>query len=110
MVRRCCSSKHHAYANYGGRGIQVHPDWLLPKGQGFRNFLASMGPRPAGMTLDRIDVQGHYEPTNCKWATWDEQGTNRRLSLYAEGEEPPVQPLDGFSVDSAFETVEASAW
>lgn len=110
MVRRCTNPKHHAYADYGGRGIQVCKEWLLPNGEGFRNFLASMGPRPAGMTLDRQNVQGHYEPGNCKWANRDDQFGNQRRWLFPEGNEPEVKPLDAaFGPDNSFETVEA-AW
>ena len=114
MKSRCSFPKHHAYENYGGRGIRVCEQWLLKCGRGFANFIADMGPRPQGMTLDRIEVQGHYEPGNCKWATWDEQGQNRRPQLYPDGNEPEVKPLDDFPVgtafgpDNAFETVETT--
>lgn len=111
MKSRCCSPKHHAYSDYGGRGIRVCKEWLEPNGKGFRNFLTDMGPRPQGMTLDRIDVQDHYRPGNCKWATWDEQGQNRRPQLFPDGNIPPVVPLDdAFSVDNAFETVREASW
>ncbi len=95
--------------HYKGRGIRVCERWTLPKGKGFANFLADMGPRPAGMTLDRKDVQGHYTPENCKWADDIEQIANQRRYLFPDGEEPPVQPLDDFTTDNAFERVEA-AW
>ena len=96
--------------NYKERGIRVCERWTLPRGQGFANFLADMGPRPAGLTLDRKDVQGHYTPENCIWATWDEQTANQRRYLFADGEEPPVQPLNDFTTDNAFEREEVATW
>jgi hypothetical protein len=82
MRSRCTCPTHHAYADYGGRGIRVCARWSLPGGRGFRNFIDDMGPRPMGMTLDRINPQGHYEPTNCRWADRDTQGQNRRNVLW----------------------------
>lgn len=76
MKYRCSNSNHMHFDNYGGRGIKVCERW-----QAFENFYEDMGDRPAGMTLDRYpDVDGNYEPGNCRWATDVEQGNNKRTS------------------------------
>ena len=85
MIARCSRETHHAWADYGGRGIRVCERWSLPGGHGFKNFIDDMGPRPVGKTLDRINPQGHYEPTNCRWADWETQGKNRRSVLWPKG-------------------------
>jgi hypothetical protein len=68
--------------NYGGRGITVCARWRK-----FENFLADMGKRPRGKTLDRIDPDGNYEPGNCRWATPTEQYFNRRCLVRAQCEQ-----------------------
>lgn len=77
MIARCCNSKHKAYRNYGGRGITVCERWR----NSFTDFLADMGERPEGTTLDRKENNGNYEPGNCRWATPKEQTRNRRVSV-----------------------------
>ena len=74
MMGRCYSPRTNRYENYGGRGIKVCDRW---RGQ-FAAFLADMGERPEGKSLDRIDGNGDYRPGNCRWATAIEQRANRR--------------------------------
>lgn len=76
MMSRCRDRGNTSYERYGGRGIAVCARW---QGRdGFRNFLADMGSRPPGKTLDRIDNDGNYEPGNCRWSTPAEQRANQR--------------------------------
>jgi hypothetical protein len=77
MLERCRDPNHIGWEHYGGRGITVCDRWN-PKAGSFENFLADMGERPEGKTLDRINVDGNYEPSNCRWATPAEQAGNRR--------------------------------
>jgi len=73
MRSRCNSPNNHAFSDYGGRGIKVCERWNT-----FENFLADMGARPQGMTLDRKNNDRGYEPGNCRWATMKSQQRNRR--------------------------------
>ena len=79
MVQRCTNPESNAFHNYGARGIVVCERWLI-----FANFLADMGEAPPRLTLDRIDVNGNYEPGNCKWATRKEQANNMRRNRMLE--------------------------
>lgn len=80
MRDRCCNEDAYGYANYGGRGITICDRWL-----DFASFYADMGPKPSPQhSLDRLDPNGNYEPSNCRWATREEQDNNRRDSLFLE--------------------------
>ena len=77
MLSRCRNKNFPLYKNYGGRGIKVCERWLI-----FENFLADMGDKPDGMTIDRINNDGNYEPSNCRWATWIDQANNKRTTRF----------------------------
>lgn len=73
MIQRCTNPRNRGWADYGGRGIRVCERWRT-----FAEFYADMGDPPPGASIDRIDVDGNYEPSNCRWATANEQARNKR--------------------------------
>lgn len=76
LIGRCTNPKNKSYRNYGGRGITVSPEWLAS----FETFLADMGPRPSGMSIDRLDNNKGYCKENCAWRGVLEQANNRRTT------------------------------
>ena len=73
MKARCGNKKNNNYKHYGDRGIKICERWMT-----FENFLADMGERPEGAQLDRIDMDGNYEPGNCRWVSVSANLKNRR--------------------------------
>jgi hypothetical protein len=73
MHKRCENPNQKTFNYYGGRGIKVCERW-----NDFRNFYLDMGKCPESFTLDRLDCDGDYEPSNCRWASMKEQSRNRR--------------------------------
>jgi hypothetical protein len=82
MKERCQNSNHSGYQLYGGRGISVCEQWKIS----FQSFLDDMGLRPIGHSLDRIDVNGNYEPINCRWADARTQARNTRVTRLTDGQ------------------------
>lgn len=78
MISRCFRPKDKEYENYGGRGITVCETWV----DSFQTFLNDMGEKPEGLSLERLEVNGNYCKSNCKWATASEQARNRRNSKW----------------------------
>lgn len=84
MVQRCHNPKNKAYRHYGSRGIEVCEEWRSLDG-GFEQFRKDMGPRPSKKhSVDRVDNDGPYSPSNCRWATAAVQAANRRKYVWVE--------------------------
>jgi hypothetical protein len=79
MHQRCYNPNHRDFKHYGGRGIQVCLRWHESNPNGYRNFLSDMERRPSPeLSLDRIDNDRGYMPSNCRWATILQQNNNKR--------------------------------
>lgn len=99
MLSRCTNENQESYKSYGALGVTVCERWA----SSFENFLADMGPRPEGKTLDRSNPFGNYEPSNCEWQDAKHQAANRRgavaiqilQKLKASGKYPELDALVG---------------
>src|SRR5947208_164257 len=80
LIQRCENPKNNRFHLYGANGVTVCERWR----SSFVNFLTDMGPKPRGLTIDRIDNDGNYEPGNCQWSTPKQQARNRRTSAIIE--------------------------
>lgn len=97
MIRRCTNIKSDNYQHYGGRGVKVCDRWL----ESFTNFYEDMGVRPENKTLDRIDFNGNYEPSNCRWADKITQSLNKRQRKGKTGLNNIQKNKNGYSVGIA---------
>jgi len=79
MKSRCLYSKNKEFKNYGGRGISICKEWVSSFAE-FYNW-ATLHGWTKGLTIERRNVNGNYEPINCEWATWKQQANNKRNSL-----------------------------
>lgn len=109
MIRRCYGKTvkgEYVCANHGGKGIRVCDRWMEPQGQGFKNFLADMGPRGAGKTLDRVNPQDHYTPMNCVWGTKLEQTWHQTRHMWKDETPPPIPSIRDTNeqIDNMFES------
>ena len=89
MIQRCTNKNYKQFSDYGGRGIGLCDEW-----RSFACFLADMGERPAGLTLDRIDNSGGYNKQNCRWATRAQQQRNTRRNKFVMIDGRPVMMMD----------------
>jgi hypothetical protein len=89
MIARCEYPSHATYRFYGAKGIRICQRWRVS----FEAFLEDMGEAPSDMSLDRIDVHGHYKPSNCRWADDATQHANRKNVIEWRGERMPRAEL-----------------
>lgn len=118
MISRCFKKNNKNFKHYGGRGITVCDRWLA-----FENFYADMGEMPDGFSIERVNVNGNYEPSNCKWILKNRQATNRRSSVLTESDVREIRRLRedglimkdigsrfGASVELIYQVLSGRAW
>lgn len=109
MKSRCSNPTHHAWKNYGGRGIKVCTRW-----NDFKNFLSDMGEKPSNRSLDRRDNNGNYEPDNCRWATMMEQQLNKRTVKLTEDDARKIKyglkSISQASIARMFNVSSSTVW
>lgn len=93
MLKRCEDPSCTHYRYYGGRGISVCPSW-----HSFPTFLADMGVKPDGYSIDREDVNGNYEPENCRWIPMDQQAATRRSAIKRIASTPEILRMRALGV------------
>jgi len=96
MIRRCYGKTRrgeYVCESHGAKGIRVCDRWQEPNGQGFKNFLDDLGPRPSGKTLDRLNPQDHYKPSNCHWGTPKEQAWHQTRYMWKDKTPPPIPSI-----------------
>ena len=88
MRYRCNNPNNSVFKYYGGRGVKVCNRWDIADGKftGFKNFVKDMGSRPKGFTVERVNNNGNYTPSNCKWVNRKEQSRNMRNNVTYKGE------------------------
>lgn len=111
MKQRCYSKSQSEYSIYGGRGIEVCDRWRYS----FENFLEDMGVCPEGKTIDRIDSNGNYEPSNCRWATQKEQMRNFRgnIRYFYEGKDrslAEITEMAGMNYRTVYYRMKSYGW
>lgn len=100
MIKRCTKEKHHAYKDYGGRGIEVCKEWKIDF-MNFYNWAISNG-YEQHLTLDRIDNNKGYYPENCRWVDMKTQCNNRRKTLIELGKNPKAKKVVKLTLDNKY--------